>query len=345
MSRLSSNGRPIDEHPACFGELRDSSAFATDGPALRQRLVDDGYVLLRGVLDPRVLLRAQRLIAAELARLGVLEPHGDREGSLLPARRGVSLYRVMDDLEVADLRAVTRQPALMNIFGAIFGETARPLDYTWPRAAGPGRSELPHADWPYMCRGTARLFTSWIPLMDLPRVMGPLMILEDSHRPHPQTRDYLERDADRLGMFDAVRLRHGALVHGARYSRRPDRVQKEFGTRWLTTDFCMGDVVIFSPRGLHATLDNRSHGFRASLDCRFQPVSEPVDPRFAGEFPRGHTQRDRNIFDALAGVRAALQRLRGRALPERRPRLPAVPNALGPRLSPVAEEGQASGMH
>ena len=101
--------------------------------------------------------------------------------------------------------------------------------------------------------------------MDVPLTHGPLMVLEDSHRDNPHTRRYLRMDADKLGYFDAVRFKHGRLVHGGRYSCRPDRVRDDFGTRWLSTDYRLGDVLIFDPRNLHTTLDNHSKGFRLSI--------------------------------------------------------------------------------
>ena len=309
---LTSQGRVIDERPTRFGRLRESTEHAHDGAVLRERLKEDGYVLLRDVLDKEILLSVQQVVAEELHRLDAIDPDGDRSACLFPARRGLSLYRVASDVSQAERHTLTHQPALCAIFGSIFGEEARPLDYTWPRIAGPGCGEQPHSDWVYMCRGTSRLYTAWIPLMDLPLSYGPLMVLEDSHRDNPHTRRYLQMDADKLGYFDAPRLKHGALVHGGRYSRRPDRVCLEFGTRWLSTDYRLGDVMIFDPRNVHATLDNHSRGFRLSIDVRYQPANDPVDPRFVGQHPIGHGARGATIFDhakrAVNAVRRQISR-------------------------------------
>ncbi len=275
---------------------------------MRERLSEDGYVFLRDVLDKEVLLRAQQIVADELHRLDAIDPDGDRAAQLFPARPGLSLYKVVADISQEERRAVTRQPELHSIFRAIFGEGAKPLDYTWPRIAGPGRGELPHSDWVYMRRGTPRLYTAWIPLMDLPLSHGPLMILENSHHDNPHTRRYLDMDADKLGYFDAARFKHGTFVHGGRYSRRPDRVCEEFGTRWLSTDYRLGDVIIFSTRGLHATLDNRSKGFRVSIDVRFQPAGDVTDPRFEGPYAVAHSGCDANIFGHAKQVRDGMRR-------------------------------------
>ena len=316
----------IDQDPTKFGRLRESSEHAADGTVLRERLSEDGYVFLRDVLDKHVLLHVQQIIADELHRLDAIDVDGDRSAHLFPARPDLSLYKVIDDISQEERRALTRQPALHSIFRAIFGEGAKPLDYTWPRIAGPGCGELPHSDWIYMRRGTPRLYTAWIPLMDLPLSHGPLMILENSHHDNPHTRRYLDMDVGKLGYFDAARFKHGAFVHGGRYSRRPDRVREEFGTRWLSTDYRLGDVIIFSTRCLHVTLDNRSKGFRMSIDVRFQPARDITDPRFEGPYPIAHGARDTNIFDHAKQIRDGLRRSLGRRRPRRG--LPGVQPAL-----------------
>lgn len=307
---LTANGYIIDRGVASFGLLRDSTAWAGDGAALRERLAEDGYVFLRKLLDVGAVRRVQELIGAELSRRGVLDEATDRQAHVFPARAGVNLYEVVTGLDEIELRALTRHPALLSVFARIFDEDARPFDYCCPRIAAPGTCEFPHADWVYMCRGTPKLLTAWIPLMDVPLVRGPLMILEGSHRENRLTREYLRMDADRLGVLDGLRVKHGRLVRGGRYSRRPDKTREEFGTRWLSADYEMGDVIIFSTRGLHATLDNRTAGFRASVDVRFQPASEPMDPRFSGQNPVAHAHRDRSILDVYPRLKRALARVR-----------------------------------
>jgi hypothetical protein len=314
QTTLTSCGRVIDQAPTKFGRLRESTEHATDGTVLRERLRDDGYVLLRDVLDKDVLLHVQRVVADELDRLDAIDSHGDRSVDLFPAKPGLSLYKVAHNVSQKERYALTHQPALLATFRAVFDEPAMPLDVSWPRIAGPGRCEPPHSDWIYMSRGTSRLWTAWIPLMDVPLSHGPLMVLEDSHRDNPHTRRYLQMDADKLGYFDAARVRHGTLVHGGRFSHRPDRVQADFGTRWLSTDYRLGDVMIFDPRNVHATLDNRSKGFRISIDARFQPADDPADPRFVGPNPVAPGASGATIFQhARRAVDAVQRRLPRRA--------------------------------
>ena len=91
-------------------------------------------------------------------------------------------------------------------------------------------------------------------------------------------------------------------------------MREEFGTRWLSTDYRLGDVMIFNTRNVHATLDNRSEGFRLTIDVRFQPANDPVDPRFEGPNPVAHGARGTNIFKHSKQVTDGVRRHLGRQL-------------------------------
>jgi ectoine hydroxylase-related dioxygenase (phytanoyl-CoA dioxygenase family) len=294
--KLTANGFVIDQRPEAFGELHDSTADAGDPASLQLRLAEDGYVFLRNVVDKDLLASIRDLMVVELRRRAYLSSSPD-PGAELRALPDVNVYGMFPELNRhASVRQIIELKSLIRITSDLFAEQARSLNLVWVRAAGPGRGELPHCDWVYMSRGTDRLLTTWMPVVDVPIERGPLMILEQSHRENPFTQRYLTLDADRLGVLDGLRFKHRRLVHGGRYSRRPDRVRSEFGTRWLTADFKPGDVLLFGPRCLHATLDNRTADFRLSVDTRFQPAADAIDPRFDGQAPVGHSKRDKSLF-------------------------------------------------
>jgi len=306
---LTSNGYIIDQGAGAFGWFLDSTEHVGNASVLRSRLLDHGYLFLRDILETELLLRVRELVAGELSRLDLLDPDIDPSVADLPARADVDFYDSALGIGGDELRQITRQAALLEVFSAVFGEEPRAFDYIWRRVAGPGRCELPHCDWVYMCRGTNRLLTAWIPLMDVPVRLGPLMILENSHLDNPHTRAYLNMDVDKLGFLYGLRLKHGRLIYGGRYSRQPNKVRDQFGARWLTEDFNIGDVIIFDTRCMHATLDNQTAGFRSSVDVRFQPASEPADPRFVGPNPIVHANRQKSVFDYYRSLKSTLSRL------------------------------------
>jgi hypothetical protein len=307
-SILTANRRLIDGRPEAFGRLADSCDELGHPAALRRRLNEEGYLYLSRFIEPEFLGGIRKLIIDELHRKGLLDESSDETSPR--ARRGVDFYGVLQELgSHEEIRQIARLDSLVTLFSQLFTEPARGMDFVWPRAAGPGRGEVPHCDWVYVSRGTRRLLTVWIPLIDVPLARGPIMILEDSHRANAHTERYLNLDADRLGFLGGARIKHGQLLFGGRYSRRPDKVQEEFGTRWLTENFKVGDVLIFGPELLHATLDNQSNAFRLSIDTRFQPASEPMDPRFVGARPEVHFRQEKSIFDHYTQLK---RRLTGR---------------------------------
>ena len=151
-----------------------------------------------------------------------------------------------------------------------------------------------------MGRGTPDVLTAWIPFGDIPLRAGGLMVLEDSHRTSQQRlADYLRQDVDsycengpnadaRPDRRDEV----GALARPDRLERRDHRGRAPAGagleTRWLTADYRMGDVLVFTLRTVHAGTDNEIDPLRLSTDSRYQPANQPIDPRWIGEEPIGH---------------------------------------------------------
>ena len=59
-------------------------------------------------------------------------------------------------------------------------------------------------------------------------------------------------------------------------------------SRWATTTFEPGDVVIVSMFLMHASLTNNTSRYRLSCDNRYQLSSDPIDERWAGEKPKMH---------------------------------------------------------
>ncbi|MGQ9789358.1 MAG: hypothetical protein ACUVR7_01685 [Armatimonadota bacterium] len=72
------------------------------------------------------------------------------------------------------------------------------------------------------------------------------------------------------------------------FSNDPVELVEQFGGRWLTTEFEMGDALIFGMFTMHASLNNVTSSYRLSCDTRYQRADEPADERWIGENPIGH---------------------------------------------------------
>ena len=75
----------------------------------------------------------------------------------------------------------------------------------------------------------------------------------------------------------------------------------------------MGDLLTFSMKLVHASLDNQSDAIRISTDTRYQLASEPTDDRWVGPAPRGHVGFHKRGSRLLASM-DHLSRLRPRQI-------------------------------
>jgi hypothetical protein len=284
---LTSHGYAFARAPGRFGELRDSTALAGDPAALRARMAEDGYLLLRRYLDPAAVLAARREVAAKLDAVGLVDRRfpvdeaifsGDTSGVT-----AIDRVAYAKDLRSGPaLKALAFSGPMLRFYTAFLGGEILPLNYIWVRNVRVGGATGCHFDWVYMGRGTRNLYTSWTPLGDVPFSDGPLAILEHSHRWEELQRTYGAIDVDR----DKDKNPYG----GGWLSRDPNVPQREHGGRWLTAEFAPGDLLLFGMFTLHCSLDNTSPRgrIRLSIDTRYQLKSEPADERWTGEEPFGH---------------------------------------------------------
>src|SRR5438067_14348 len=133
--------------------MRDTNGPGGDFGAIRRRMSEDGYVLLRGLLDARDVLAARRSMLQRLAAEKVVddEHHDLMEGVLRPdARVGWRADLAKDNPQVD---RVVYAGAMMEFFRGLFDADIRHYDYTWVRAIPPGPATQPHCDIVYMGRG------------------------------------------------------------------------------------------------------------------------------------------------------------------------------------------------
>ena len=275
------------------GELRDSTALRGDGDALRARLAEDGYVLLRGALNREDVLAAREEVFQRLMDVGeVREPaiEGIGTGTSRREERQPDLGEFWKSVcEGANVRKVTHAGPMLDLMSTVLDGPIRPFDFLWLRPVPPGRASAFHYDHVYMNRGTVNLFTVWTPLGDVPIEDGPILLMEGSHRWDDLIAQFRGFDVDK----DTTRPGHVTM--------EPVTLAQERGCRLLSTDFQAGDVLIMTMFMLHGSLDNRSPAGRLRLSCdtRYQRASDPIDERWVGENPIGHGQG----YGGLGGAR------------------------------------------
>jgi ectoine hydroxylase-related dioxygenase (phytanoyl-CoA dioxygenase family) len=277
---LTANGRQVDTRPDRLGELEPANDLLGEPAALREAMAERGYLLFRELLDPEVVLAARREVLLKYAILGEIDDRFPLDDAVAGDSEGVRSANVRAFSESvrsgAHYLAVTDAPEVVAVHEALLGGPVKSFDMRWPRFVRPGEGCGFHCDGPYMNRGTSRIFSSWIPLGDVVRTDGALMLLENSHRSEELHAGYLQSDADRDGL--------------TWLDDDPSAVLGKYGTRWLTTDFRAGDVLCFGMHTLHGAIDNASTTGRCRLssDSRYQRIDEPADARWNGKQFEGH---------------------------------------------------------
>jgi ectoine hydroxylase-related dioxygenase (phytanoyl-CoA dioxygenase family) len=237
---------------------------------LHDEISSKGYVLVRGLLPREAVSSVLADVAQVLHAAGWLLPDHDPQERMAdtgaacgdPDPTFKQVYQEVFNLE--SFHALPHQPALREAMKMLVGE--QPLVHPKPigRLIFPHCERLvthPHQDYEFM-GGDPEFFTVWIPLHDCPIEVGPLKILEGSHRFGVQNH---ERENLHVPEIPA-----GAAVGGG----------------WVGGHVNAGDVLIFHSLTVHAASPNFSDQLRISLDCRFQDARRVLNPAnlvFAGE--------------------------------------------------------------
>ena len=239
--------------------FRDSTELSQDGPALRNRMSRDGYVLVRHLLPVDQVAALRRLCLETVAEAGWLKSGTPLEAAIAeptaacadPDQRSVDVIRRLYRIEA--LHALKHHPALIGLFERLFGAPVLVHPLVIPRNIFPKRADFTtpaHQDFPHI-QGTAETFTAWVPLADCPIEHGGLSIAAGSHK--DGVRDF--------------RVSSGA---GAM------EVEEPLDGAWVGGGFAAGDVLIFHSMAVHRGLPNRSDRLRQSVDMRYQRAADPV---------------------------------------------------------------------
>ena len=245
-----------------FAPIKDSSELSGDAAALRERFEEDGYLLVRGLLDrDRVLsLRGELLpILAEHGWIAGGERLDRGRATGTPYREGDDEYfEVYDELQrLESFHSLAHDERLLETMRAILGDSVFPHPLKVARLVFPSNPMVttpPHQDF-LNNQGTPSLTASWIPIGDCPVNQGPLAILEGSQR---------------FGVLP-IEFHMGP---GNRQAVVPPEMQRELS--WVTGDIAAGDVLIFGAMTVHASMHNATRDMRLSIDFRYQPQNEPL---------------------------------------------------------------------
>ncbi len=278
-----------------LGELRDSNDVLDQPDLLLARLAEDGYLFLRNFIDRNAVLEARQTVLSYMNDHEGLEPGSSPlDGVMGKYGKSVGMMGRRHITHHPTLKAVLEGEALFALYERLFGESARTFNYKWLRAVGHEQFTGAHYDVVYMGRGSARLMTCWVPIGDIAVEQGVLAICEGSHN---------------APAFEKLRRTYGKLdvdrdLTDGWFTQNPKEITDKFGGQWKTASFRAGDVLTFGMYTLHASTTNTTDRWRLSCDVRFQPATDPVDPRWAGENPVNHYGLNKGSLRPMAAARA-----------------------------------------
>ncbi len=237
---------------------------AIANPALlRERMQRDGYLFFKGLISLSDLRRTRADILALCAEAGWLVHGTDPDAGIAapglthtePQPAYMAVYNRL--LRGEAFNALSHDPALLRVLGALFGETPLPHARNIARIIFPQNTlhtTPAHQDYLHI-QGTEETYTAWIPLGDCPRELGSLLVLPGSHQ---------------SGVY-SVHKAYGAGGVGIDTDAIP--------APWAGSDFEAGDVLLFHSLTVHKALPNLSPDrLRLSVDFRYQPLSHPIAP-------------------------------------------------------------------
>lgn len=273
LETLTSNGLPVASSLSQFEQLR---AYTGDlaSKEVSDLYFEQGCVFLKDVLDRDLLLRLRdsyfAQFPADYFAPGTLPCEGVRsmEPERSKERYGVEGHPAWLTVRSQIFDLATDQSVMRQVARTILQEDVTPFRRRPLRhfAKGSDTASRAHVDASYIKVSPDRVVTFWVPVGACKLNSGGLVYLKNSHKADVS---YLKENMlshnDRSADGRPIASNLGKLVDFAQ-------------SRWLWSDFEVGDVVIHHPNIVHASVDCKTDYMRLSADVRYHATGAEVDP-------------------------------------------------------------------
>ncbi len=241
--------------------FEDSTDIAGNGPRLKERMHQDGYLFVRSLLSKEILEELRKAFLEVAREAGWVRKDTPLEDGIAdldgfcvePEPAYMDVYAAMYGLEA--FHALQHHPNIVTLLERMAGEPILPHARIIARTIFPQREAYTtpaHQDF-IPIQGTPETYTAWMPLSDLPSEMGGLQVAAGSHR---------------QGVYDfKPSLGAGGI-----------EITDPLEGAWVSGPFEQGDILFFHSMLVHKGLPNRSDRLRMSIDGRYQKVSDPIAP-------------------------------------------------------------------
>jgi ectoine hydroxylase-related dioxygenase (phytanoyl-CoA dioxygenase family) len=291
MPPLRSNGFALDMSAKRLGRLKPSEPSEPVGD-LHARFDADGYLWLKNFLPRDEVLEFRRRFFAQFADTGLLAEGSDPlDGIYSGMDAEGARKRLMEVARSAAYESFCMHPRLWRFLDGFVGGPSylhkrKLIRYTKP---GDASATGAHYDLTYLRGGTDKLVTVWIPIGDVPVVMGGLVYLEGSHTNGRAMEAEFARDHAHLPVEERIGAFNKTMNDGGWITKDLPSLAERLDTRWLIADYEAGDVVLHSPYTIHAATTNEASDgrLRLSTDIRYQNVRDEIDARWANHWSLG----------------------------------------------------------
>ena len=246
-------------------ELHISNDAMNDPLELRRRMADEGYLFFKRLQNPDKLRDLRREMMATIQRAGWLAAGTDP----LEGIADVSTQCTEGDNEysagysqVYKLEAFHRSahwPEVTGMAEKIMGRPIMPYPQKVARIWFPKYTEHTtptHQDFVHF-QGNFEALTCWAPVGDCPIELGGLAVIPGSHKVNRVLEHHFSLGAGSL------------VVHPEAHA--------EIDPVWHSTDYEIGDTLIFPALTIHKALPNYTEDkLRLSLDNRYQAIGDPI---------------------------------------------------------------------
>ncbi len=262
-------------------ELRESNDILNNPLELQNRIAEDGYLFFRQLQDPVMLTELRRQLLTTMQEGGWIKQGTNPLDGI--AEPGVQCTE--GDLEYTDVyhqvyrNQLFHESAHSNVMlktvSDITGREMIPQPQKVARLWFPkytAHTTPIHQDFVHF-QGTYENLTCWAPVGNCPIELGGLAVLKGSHR------------------VGHVLEHHFSLGAGSLMIDEQD--YESLGLQWQTTNYEIGDTLIFPALTIHMALPNVTEDrLRVSLDNRYQAIDDPIaehmtEPHLASMSPFG----------------------------------------------------------
>ncbi len=242
--------------------FRISNDLLDDGPGLRARMADEGYLFFKGLQDREALLSLRRSTLEILREAGWIRAdaplmdgiaqieHRCTEGDVKYA----ATYHKVWKQEA--FHTIGHAPEVMEVMGRIMDADVFSHPQKICRIWFPQFTEHTtpvHQDFVHF-QGNYETYTCWTPLGDCPMELGGLAVVPGSHKVNKVLDHHFSLGAGQLNV-----------------------TADAYAGEWHSNDYEVGDCLMFHSLTLHRALPNETADrLRLSLDNRYTAQGAPV---------------------------------------------------------------------